>query len=129
MRSGASSLNELARYGVGAEHVRFVGGEARTSLAVVATRNDDTQSVIYRNGAADFQLSLDRRGAGRRWIASAGFIVTGTALAAEPSREASFAAAERARQAGAAVVFDVDYRPYSWPSGAVAAESADASPR
>jgi 5-dehydro-2-deoxygluconokinase len=34
-----------------------VGGEARTSLAVVATRTDDTESVIYRNGAADFQLT------------------------------------------------------------------------
>ena len=90
--------------------MRFVGGEARTSLAVVATRNDDTQSVIYRNGAADFLLSRAdvERVAFARF---GGLIVTGTALAAEPSREASFLAAERARAAGAAVIFDVDYRP------------------
>jgi len=118
---GRFTFNELGRYGVATDHVRFVGGEARTSLAIVATRNVDTQSVIYRNGAADFQLSradvesvaFERFG---------GLIVTGTALAVEPSREACFAAAERARAAGTAVIFDVDHRPYSWTSGAQAAE-------
>ena len=48
--------------------------------------------------------------------------MTGTALAVEPSREASFAAAERGRAAGTAVIFDIDYRPYSWTSSAEAAE-------
>ena len=118
---GRFVFNQLGRYGVAADHVRFVGGEARTSLAVVATRNDDTQSVIYRNGAADFLLSR----ADVEKVAFArfgGLIVTGTALAAEPSREASFLAAERARAAGAAVIFDIDYRPYSWTSGGEAAE-------
>ena len=112
---GRFALKELARYGVATEFVSVVGGEARTSLAVVATRNDDTQSVIYRNGAADFQLSaadieavpFERFG---------GLIVTGAALAVEPSRTAAFVAAERARAGGAAVIFDIDYRPYSWPS-------------
>ena len=118
---GRFVFNELDRYGVAKDHVRFVGGEARTSMAVVATSNVDTQSVIYRNGAADFQLTsadvdkvaFDRFG---------GLIVTGTALAAEPSREACFVAAQHARAAGAAIIFDVDYRPYSWTGGAVAAE-------
>jgi 5-dehydro-2-deoxygluconokinase len=118
---GRFALNELGRYGVETNHVRFVGGEARTSLAVVATRNDDTQSVIYRNDAADFQLSradaeavpFERFGA---------LIVTGTSLAAEPSREATFLAAERARAAGTCVILDVDYRAYSWTSREIAAE-------
>jgi 5-dehydro-2-deoxygluconokinase len=112
---------ELARYGVAADHVRFVEDGARTSLAVVATRNDDTQSVIYRNDAADFRLgpqdvetiAFERFGA---------LIATGTALASEPSRAATFLAAQRAREAGAAVIFDVDYRPYSWTSEREAAQ-------
>lgn len=118
---GRYVLNQLAHYGVGVEHVRFVGSGARTSLALVASRNDDTQSVIYRNDAADFHLfpaqvaaaSFDRVG---------GLIVTGTALAGEPSRAATFLAASRAREAGAKVVFDVDYRPYSWTGEPEAAE-------
>jgi len=117
---GSFVLNELRRYGVETEGVRRVEGEARTSLAVLATRNDDTQSVIYRNGAADFQLAsedVEKIDFGR----FGGLIVTGTSLAAEPSRAAAFVAAQRARSAGAYVFFDVDYRPYSWESGGVAA--------
>jgi 5-dehydro-2-deoxygluconokinase len=118
---GRFALNELRRYGVATNHVQFVGGEARTSLAVVATRNDDTQSVIYRNGAADFQLSegdvaqVDFAGYGA-------LIATGTGLASEPSRSATFLAASYAHAAKSAVIFDVDYRAYSWSSTAVAAE-------
>jgi 5-dehydro-2-deoxygluconokinase len=118
---GSLVLNELRRYGIATDHVRVIGGAARTSLAVLATRNDDTQSVIYRNGAADFQLS-------RADIEAVSFtrfgalVVTGTSLAAEPSRGATFLAAQLARASGAAVIFDVDYRAYSWENGSVAAE-------
>jgi len=117
---GRFVLRELERYRVDAGHVRVVGGEARTSLAVVATRNDDTQSVIYRNGAADLHLS----GADVEAVDFSrfgGLIVTGTSLAADPSRTAAFLAAERARAAGVAVFFDIDHRAYSWESAAVAA--------
>ncbi|PKP62772.1 MAG: permease, partial [Alphaproteobacteria bacterium HGW-Alphaproteobacteria-8] len=51
---GRFALNQLDHYGVGRAHVRSVGGEARNSLAVVESRVEDHQSVIYRNGAADF---------------------------------------------------------------------------
>ena len=43
-------------------------------------------------------------------------IITGTVLAAEPSRSATFRAFDLARTAGLPLIFDVDYRPYSWPS-------------
>ncbi len=117
---GRFALNELQRYGVTTNYVRLVGGEARTSLAVVATRDDDTQSVIYRNGAADFELSCADVGA-VEFTRFGALVVTGTSLAAEPSREAAFLAATRAHDAGAAVIFDADYRAYSWDNGAVAA--------
>ncbi len=110
---GRFVANELACYGVGTAHTRVVSDGARTSLAVVATRNDDTQSVIYRNGAADFELNaVDVEAVS--FVSFGGLIVTGTALAADPSRAATFLAAARARAAGVAVIFDVDYRPYSW---------------
>ena len=43
-------------------------------------------------------------------------ITTGTVLAAEPSRSAAFRAFQLARAAGLPLIFDIDYRPYSWPS-------------
>jgi len=37
-------------------------------------------------------------------------------LAAEPSRGAAFHAFDRAKAAGLTLIFDIDYRPYSWTS-------------
>jgi len=118
---GRFALNQLDHYGVGRAHVRSVGGEARNSLAVVETTIEDHQSVIYRNGAADFEMTEADVAA----IDYAGYdalITTGTVFAAEPSRRAAFAAFERARAAGLPLIFDIDYRPYSWPSAQVAAD-------
>lgn len=118
---GRFATARLARFGVGTKYCRSVGGEARNSLAVVETRLENCQSVIYRNGAADFDMglgdveSLD-------YAAAGGVILSGTALAAEPSRSAIFRAIELARAAGTPVIIDMDYRPYSWVSQEEAAE-------
>jgi 5-dehydro-2-deoxygluconokinase len=102
--------------------VKSVGGEARNSLAIVESRVEDHQSVIYRNGAADFQMTREDVDAVDYANYSA-LITTGTVFAAEPSRSATFHAFELARAAGLPLIFDVDYRPYSWPSTEVAAET------
>lgn len=112
---GRFVLNELDRYGIDRRHVRTVGGERRTSLALVETRMQDHQSVIYRNNAADFALTLSDV-EGVDYPAYVGLVLTGTALAAEPSRSACFRAIALARAAGLPVLLDLDYRPYSWPS-------------
>lgn len=117
---GRFALNELDKYGVGRKHVRSVGGEARTSLAVVETRVEDHQSVIYRNGAADFQMNREDVSA-VDYGAFTALITTGTVFAAEPSRSAAFHAIDLAKAVGLPVIFDVDYRPYSWPSAEDAA--------
>ena len=49
-------------------------------------------------------------------------ITAGTVFAAEPSRGSTFRAFENARAAKIPIIFDIDYRPYSWPSPEVAAE-------
>ncbi|MGV8985991.1 MAG: 5-dehydro-2-deoxygluconokinase [Cypionkella sp.] len=117
---GRYCVAELGRYGVETAHVRSVGGEARNSLAVVETIAENTQSVLYRNGAADFALSLaDVRAVD--FSSAAALVVTGTALACEPSRSATFDAMAAARAVGALVALDIDYRAYSWASQAEAA--------
>ena len=118
---GRYALNELDRYGVGRAHVRAVGGEARTSLAIVETTIEDHQSVIYRNGAADFEMTVADVEAVDLGAYDA-LITAGTVFAAEPSRGAAFRALELARNAGLPVIFDIDHRPYSWPSAEIAAE-------
>ncbi|MDE0521133.1 MAG: PfkB family carbohydrate kinase [Boseongicola sp.] len=117
---GSYCINRLRHYGVGTAHVTKVGGEFRNSLAVYESVVEGHRNVIYRNGAADFQMDesdveaveYERFGA---------LITAGTVFAAEPSRSATFRAFELARAAGLPIIFDVDYRPYSWPSPEVAA--------
>lgn len=118
---GRFCLNQLDRYGIDCTHVRATGGEARNSLAVVETIAEDCQSVIYRNGAADFEMTTADVEA-VDYAAYAALITTGTVLAAEPSRSAAFRAFDLARAAGVPLIFDIDYRPYSWPSAAVASQ-------
>ncbi|RFU11878.1 5-dehydro-2-deoxygluconokinase [Rhodobacteraceae bacterium W635] len=118
---GRFALNQLDHYGIGRAHVRAVGGEARNSLAVVETRMEDHQSVIYRNGAADFEMT-EADVEAVDYTAYDALITTGTVFAAEPSRSATFRAFELARAAGLPLIFDIDYRPYSWPSAQVAAD-------
>ena len=127
---GRHVVNELKRYGILTDHVRAVGGEARNSLAIVETRNENCQSVIYRNGAADFQLAVEDI-SGIAYEKFAALIVTGTCLAAEPSRSATFNAMQIARKKHLPVILDVDYRPYSWVSAddaaAICSKAADLS--
>ncbi|MGH1465089.1 MAG: 5-dehydro-2-deoxygluconokinase [Cognatishimia sp.] len=118
---GRYATNQLRHYGVDARYVTPIGGEYRNSLAVYESRIEDHQSVIYRNGAADFQLekadvyAVD-------YTAYGALITAGTVFAANPSRDATFHAFERAKAAGLPIIFDVDYRPYSWPSKQVASD-------
>ncbi len=112
---GRYCLTELARYGVATDAVSAVAGGARNSLAVTETRDPGCQVVLYRNQAADFALS-GAQVAAVDFAPIGALVVTGTALAAEPSRSATRAAMQSARAAGALVVLDVDYRAYSWAS-------------
>lgn len=118
---GRYCTNQLKHYGVGSQYVRPIGGEHRSSLAVYESTIEDHQTVIYRNGAADFALSNEDVQAVDYSVYGA-LITAGTVFAAEPSRSATFRAFELAKQAGLPIIFDVDYRPYSWPSREVAAD-------
>ena len=119
--AGRFCVNKLAHYGVDSTYVTPVGGECRNSLALYESRIEGHQSVIYRNGAADFQMdSADVNAVD--YTKFGALITAGTVFAAEPSRSATFEAFALAKAAGLPIIFDVDYRPYSWPSAQVAAD-------
>ena len=118
---GRFCINRLKYYGVGTEYVKSVAGEFRTSLAIYESCIDNFQNVIYRNGAADFEVKpseMDQVDYSR----FTALITAGTVFAGQPSRDATFRAFDNARAQGIPVIFDIDYRPYSWPSPEVASE-------
>ncbi len=107
---GRFCINKLKYYGVETKYVRSVGGEFRNSLAVYESRIDNFQNVIYRNGAADFQVTEEDMAA-VDFTPFGALVTAGTVFAAEPSRSATFSAFETARNRGLPVIFDIDYRP------------------
>jgi 5-dehydro-2-deoxygluconokinase len=113
--AGRFVRGHLARLGVDTSRCRTVAGRHRVSLAICETRREDSETVFYRNGAVDLELRADDFDAD--FIASAAvLIVTGTALAAEPSRSAALQAIALARQSGTFAILDVDHRAVSWQS-------------
>ncbi len=76
---------------------------------------DESSILMYRNEIADLQLSpadIDEE-----YIKNAkALLISGTALASGPSREAALKAELLAKRFGTRVIFDVDYRPYNWKS-------------
>lgn len=118
---GSYCTRRLQHYGVDTTYVTTVGGEFRNSLAVYESVLETHRNVIYRNGAADFEMSEDDVTA-VDYARFGALITAGTVCAAEPSRSATFKSFDLAKAAGLPIIFDVDYRPYSWPSPQVAAD-------
>ena len=105
----------LAAEGIDVAGLTLERGGTRTSLALTEMRPRDCGVVIHRHAAADLALCVDDLDPGT--LARCELLVlSGTALAAEPSRSAALEAARLARAGGARVVLDLDYRAYTWAS-------------
>lgn len=87
-----------------------------TGLAFTEIKSPAECSILmYRDHAAD--LLLEPADIQEELISKTkSLLISGTALAKSPSREAVFRAIELARKHGAVIIFDIDYRPYSWQS-------------
>lgn len=73
----------------------------------------ESSILMYRNCAADLQLHIDD--IDEEYIRSAkAILISGTALAASPSREAALKAVMLAKRNSTKVIFDIDYRAYNW---------------
>jgi len=124
---GSDSLSEfligfLQAEKVDTRHVhRAPGYLPSLSITEVSPPNHFPQ-VFYRHDAVDIMLRVDEPDLA--YIAGCDmFITNGTSLCASPSRESTYLALERAKQAGRRVVFDVDYRSMSWPSPEAAGQA------
>ncbi|CAK4863443.1 unnamed protein product [Aphanomyces euteiches] len=89
---------------------------ALTGLAFTEIKSPtDCSILMYRENAADLKLAPSE--VLEEYVAQSKVVlISGTALAQSPSREAVFLTLDYARKHGAIIVFDIDYRPYTWTS-------------
>ncbi|MBU3135501.1 5-dehydro-2-deoxygluconokinase [Clostridium gasigenes] len=73
----------------------------------------ESSILMYRNGIADLELNVDE--IDEEYIKNTkAIIISGTALAKSPTREATLKALELAKKNDTLVIFDIDYREYTW---------------
>jgi 5-dehydro-2-deoxygluconokinase len=87
---------------------------AVTGLAFTEIKSpEDCSILMYRDNVADLKLHPSE--IDEDYIKqSKTLLVSGTALAKSPSREAVFLALEYAVKHDVRIIFDLDYRPYTW---------------
>ncbi|CAM4064959.1 5-dehydro-2-deoxygluconokinase [Saccharibacillus endophyticus] len=88
----------------------------KTGLAFTEIKSPDECSILmYRDDVADLYLQPEE--VDEEYIRRANkLVVSGTALAQSPSREAVLKAVHLAKKNGVEIVFELDYRPYTWKS-------------
>ncbi|MBP8599454.1 MAG: 5-dehydro-2-deoxygluconokinase [Selenomonas sp.] len=109
-------LNYFEERGIDiSQMVRARKGE-RMGLTFTEIKSPTESSILmYRDQVADLQITP--QDVDEQYIADTKvLIVSGTALSASPSREACLIAVQYAKKHGTKVIFDIDYRPYSWKS-------------
>lgn len=74
---------------------------------------NESSILMYRNCIADLQLSVDD--IDEEYIKNTkAILISGTALAESPSREAAMKAVMLAKKNDTKIIFDIDYREYNW---------------
>lgn len=111
---GTFICNKLSAFSVDTTGVCRDDRGAKNCLAITEIVTPRMSgSILYRDNVADLNLTYeDIR---EDYIAKAKvLLISGTALAASPSREAVFLAAYYAKAHDVFVVLDLDYRAYTW---------------
>lgn len=103
----------LRREGVDTRFVPVKPGRRSSAVVLGIEPPDRFPLVFYRDNAADFALDIGDVLAAPV-AAAAALEVSGTGLAVEPSRSATFRAVEIAREAGRTVYLDLDFRADQW---------------
>ncbi len=100
--------------GIDTSHITKCTGGEKLGLTFTEMLSPSESSILmYRNSIADLQLHVDD--IDEAYIKSAkAILISGTALAESPSREAALKAVMLAKRNGTRVIFDIDYRAYNW---------------
>lgn len=111
---GAFVTDYFNNEGIDTSHiVRCQNGE-KIGLTFTEIKSETESSILmYRNDAAD--LKLDVADIDEEYIKKGkALLISGTALAESPSREAALKAVMLAKRNHVPVIFDIDYRAYNW---------------
>ncbi|MCD7722429.1 MAG: 5-dehydro-2-deoxygluconokinase [Clostridiales bacterium] len=102
--------------GIDTSHVtRAKNGECTGLTFTEILSKEESSILMYRDNVADFCLSPED--VDENYIASAkAIVISGTALAKSPSREACLKAVMLAKKNNVRIVFDIDWREYTWQS-------------
>ena len=106
-------LKFLRDEGVETRYIPRKPGTRSSAVVLGIEPPDRFPLVYYRDNAADIQLTIDDVLAAPI-AASRALEISGTGLSREPSRSATFFAAEQARRAGKTVYLDLDFRADQW---------------
>ena len=100
--------------GIDTSHIKRCQNGEKIGLTFTEIKSETESSIVmYRNEAAD--LKLDVEDIDEDYINKAkAILISGTALAESPSREAALKAVALAKKNGVPIIFDIDYRAYNW---------------
>lgn len=107
-------LSFLKKEGVDTHFIVRKPGRRTSAFLLGIEPPDRFPLVSYRDNCADLELTIDDVLA-TPVAASRILLITGTGISREPSRSATFFAAERAQAKGTKVFLDLDFRPEHWP--------------
>lgn len=109
-------VDYFEKEGIDTSHVtRAKNGECIGLTFTEILSKEQSSILMYRDNAADFCLAPED--IDEEYIASAkAIVISGTALAKSPSREACLKAIMLAKKNNVRIVFDIDYREYTWKS-------------
>lgn len=107
-------IHYFEKEGIDTSHItRCRNGEKLGLTFTEILSPSESRILMYRDGVAD--LALSPEDIDEEYIRKAkALLISGTALSASPSREAALKAVMLAKKNGVPVIFDIDYRAYTW---------------
>ncbi|MGN0538789.1 MAG: 5-dehydro-2-deoxygluconokinase [Candidatus Fimenecus sp.] len=111
---GTFVTDYFEKEGIDTSHIKRCENGEKIGLTFTEIKSETESSIVmYRNEAAD--LMLDVSDIDEEYIKKGkAILISGTALAESPSREAALKAVALAKKNGVPVIFDIDYRAYNW---------------
>lgn len=109
-------INYFSKEGIDISHISRCKNGEKIGLTFTEILSETNSSILmYRNEAADLKLTVDD--IDEEYIKKAkALLISGTALAESPSREAALKALLLAKKNNVKIIFDIDYRAYNWKS-------------
>lgn len=100
--------------GIDTSYITKCKNGEKLGLTFTEMKSEKESSILmYRNYIADLQLSVED--IDENYIKSSkAVLISGTALAASPSREATLKTVMLAKKNNTKIIFDIDYREYNW---------------